>query len=312
MYGDNRMQLNEWTLCEQSVAVLATSATITTKLEGTKYPTLSSVLPCIHRLLAELEDHRSVFMPWKPKGSQFIKASALKPEVRVARAAFHDDLMTRFVTNLPSVRKETLAICTLLDPRHKDYNFKGTTIADKLWANQILKATFEDKWAAAVPTLAPAPAPAPATAPAPAPAPAPVPAPAPAAASSSYADIFARPMEDDSDEEEEAAAVATVETDLEKYLRLPELPLTMPDGRPADILSWWKERDHSLPADPNSGRPEGLPRLARMARQYHSEPASSAGAERIFSAAGRAHHDLKGAMQDNSLEHELLALANTD
>ena len=99
---------------------------------------------------------------------------------------------------------------------------------------------------------------------------------------------------------------------MEKYLRLPELPLTMPDGRPADILSWWKERDHSLPADPNSGRPEGLPRLARMARQYHSEPASSAGAERIFSAAGRAHHDLKGAMQDNSLEHELLALANTD
>ena len=46
--------------------------------------------------------------------------------------------------------------------------------------------------------------------------------------------------------------------------------------------------------------------------QYHSEPASSAGAERLFSAAGRAYHDLKGAMNDNSLEHELLALANTD
>ena len=37
-----------------------------------------------------------------------------------------------------------------------------------------------------------------------------------------------------------------------------------------------------------------------------------AGAERLFSAASRAHHDLKGAMNDNSLEHELLALANTD
>lgn len=49
-----------------------------------------------------------------------------------------------------------------------------------------------------------------------------------------------------------------------------------------------------------------------MARQYHNEPGSSAGAERLFSAASRAHHDLKGAMADNSLEHELLALANTD
>ena len=84
------------------------------------------------------------------------------------------------------------------------------------------------------------------------------------------------------------------------------------DGKPADILSWWKQRDHSLPADPQTNRPEGLPRLVRMARQYHNEPATSAGAEWLFSAASRAHHDLKGAMNDNSLEHELLALANTD
>ena len=62
-----------------------------------------------------------------------------------------------------------------------------------------------------------------------------------------------------------------------------------------------------------NGRPEGLPRLARMARisTTNNEPASSAGAERLFSAAGCAHHDFKGFMADNSLEHELLALANT-
>ena len=134
--------------------------------------------------------------------------------------------------------------------------------------------------------------------------------------------------------------------------------LTMPDGKPSDILTWWKARDHSLPADTNINRPEGLPRLApgthgapvpRRAgfvvtpiqlatqrreprpgfpqfsgmqipptsqRQHHEvqtlRQASSARAERLFSAASRAHHDLKGAMADNSLEHELLALANTD
>lgn len=132
------------------------------------------------------------------------------------------------------------------------------------------------------------------------------------AGSSSFADIFSRPMEESSDEEEEVPVAAALETDLEKYLKLPELPLTMADGKPCDILSWWKQRDHSLPADPQTNRPEGLPRLARMARQYHNEPATSAGAERLFSAASRAHHDLKGSMSDNSLEHELLALANID
>ena len=40
---------------------------------------------------------------------------------------------------------------------------------------------------------------------------------------------------------------------------------------------------HNLPANPESNRPEGLPCLARMARQYHAEPAASAGAERLSS-----------------------------
>ena len=44
----------------------------------------------------------------------------------------------------------------------------------------------------------------------------------------------------------------------------------------------------------------------------YGEPGSSAGAERLFSAASRAHHDLKASMGDASLEHQLLALANTD
>ena len=90
------------------------------------------------------------------------------------------------------------------------------------------------------------------------------------------------------------------------------LPLKMPDGKPPDIFSWWKLHDHKLPADPGNPRPEGLPCLARMARQYHGEPGSSAGAERLFSAASRAHHDLEASMGDMSLEHQLLALANTD
>jgi len=69
---------------------------------------------------------------------------------------------------------------------------------------------------------------------------------------------------EEEDSDGEAPPEESKETDLDKYLKLPVLPLTMPDGKPADILSWWKARDHSLPADLVKGRPEGLPRLARM------------------------------------------------
>ena len=223
------------------------------------------------------------------------------------------------------MRKETLAICTTLDPRFKNFTFVGAKNDDKEWAYQIVKATFEDKWSAL--PLAPVPVAATPAAVASAVTTAAVvatttsarpvttlAAAAPAGASSStFADIFSRPMEEEeASEDDEALAGPAIETDLDKYLKLPELPITQPDGTQADILSWWKQRDHSLPANPQTSRPEGLPRLARMARQYHGEPASSGGAERLFSAASRAHHDLKGAMADNSLEHELLALANTE
>ena len=67
-----------------------------------------------------------------------------------------------------------------------------------------------------------------------------------------------------------------------------------------------------LRADPESGRPEGLPHLARMARQWLGCPGTSAGVERLFSKAGSMHHDLKGSMEDGSLEHSLIATANTE
>ena len=37
-----------------------------------------------------------------------------------------------------------------------------------------------------------------------------------------------------------------------------------------------------------------------------------AGVERLFSKAGAMHHNLKGSMDDGSLEHSLIAMANTE
>ena len=59
--------------------------------------------------------------PWKPKEAQFLKASALKPSVRTARAAFRDDLERRFVTKLPSARKETLRLRMAAASKTPDY-----------------------------------------------------------------------------------------------------------------------------------------------------------------------------------------------
>ena len=46
----------------------------------------------------------------------------------------------------------------------------------------------------------------------------------------------------------------------EKYLLLAQEPMNI------DVLAWWKLRDHNKPAGPSTGRVEGLPHLAHMAR----------------------------------------------
>ena len=104
-----------------------------------------------------------------------------------------------------------------------------------------------------------------------------------------------------------APAAADAVDDLEKYAALPvEANLDL------DVLAWWKARDHDKPADPASGRPAGLPHLAKMAAQFLGRPATSAGVERMFSKAGKLHDDMKKGQEDDTLEHSLFAAANTE
>ena len=113
----------------------------------------------------------------------------------------------------------------------------------------------------------------------------------------------------------DAAEVREVEalpitSDLEKYLLLPQEPLG------TDVLGWWMDgRSATMPLRQIrslAALSEGLPHLARMARQWLGCPGTSAGVERLFSKAGSMHHDLKGSMEDGSLEHSLIATANTE
>ena len=47
-------------------------------------------------------------------------------------------------------------------------------------------------------------------------------------------------------------------------------------------------------------------------KQFLAAPASSAGVERIFSAAGKMHDDLRKSMSDGMLKHSLIAAFNTE
>ena len=105
--------------------------------------TISSVLPMVYRLLAELQASRSLYLPWKPIGQQWLAPAHIRPAVKAARSAFRDDLHDRYVTKMSEVRKAELAISTLLDPHYKDYSFTGALSAERDWAINLFKSEFE-------------------------------------------------------------------------------------------------------------------------------------------------------------------------
>ena len=87
--------------------------------------------------------------------------------------------------------------------------------------------------------------------------------------------------------------------ELDQYLDEPE-----ETDLEVDVLKWWKKKESKWPA------------LAKMVKQYFAwyfaAPASSAGVERVFSAAGNMHGDLQKSAKDSTLEHSLFAAFNTD
>lgn len=309
-YKDNRLLVGDWAIVEQSEAVLCQFAAATKLLEGTSYVTVSLVLPYVYRLL-EASDDNMLYLHWKPPGKQWLPRAQIDPQVRSARKCLHEDMKRRWLTDMPTPQRTELDISTLLDPRFKNYKFPGLQFTDLsrerdnaiqalqgVWAMNWKPVSIDPATGTAIqgsPNIDIAVRP-------------------PAAVSSkkqtSCSGFFAMPI-GPSDahrlEDDAAAPDEESESDLDKYLKLPqETDLDL------DVLQWWKQRDHSLPADPASGRPIGLPQLAKMARQYLGRPASSAGVERMFSKAGKLHASDKLAQADESLEHAMFASANCE
>ena len=99
----------------------------------------------------------------------------------------------------------------------------------------------------------------------------------------------------------EEEAPAPVVDELEQYLAEPaETDMDI------DVLKYWAAKEKG------TDKEKGWPALAKMVKQYFAAPASSAGVERVFSAAGKMHSDLQKSAKDSMLEHSLLAAFNTD
>lgn len=71
------------------------------------------------------------------------------------------------------------------------------------------------------------------------------------------------------------------------------------------LLSWWAAKESRWP-----NLCKAI--LCKMVKQWLAAPASSAGVERVFSAAGKMHGDLSKSAKDDTLEHSLFAAFNTD
>jgi len=73
--------------------------------------------------------------------------------------------------------------------------------------------------------------------------------------------------------------------ELETYFKLPNLPSSN-----VDILAWWKTQEPVLPL------------LGEIARKYLCVTASSASAERLFSASGNVVTKLRSSLAPENLE----------
>ena len=213
----------------------------------------------------------------------------------------YDDWVSRWITNLDPAVKRTYAIATLLHPCFKLYEFIDDfdliPQSDKVWALRELRTEWSTVWKPHKKTPVAASTDEAAT---------PIPAnPAPTAEQPGTSakeppkkqrKVSLGGLLGGRIKKEATATPEKPELDeLEEYLAEPE-----ETDLEIKVLAWWQAKESKWPA------------LAKMVKQYFAAPASSAGVERVFSAAGNMHGDLQKSAKDSTLEHSLFAAFNTD
>ena len=301
-YKKHQMDLADWTINTQSVAVLQPIADWTQHMQGTKsYPTLPLVLPTVYCLIENMAPKQPLDLNFQGQAAYELKPEEMHPGVLAARTEMYDDWVLRWITNLDPEVKRTYAIASLLHPCFKTYDFiDGLDLipqGDKALALRELRTEWTTVWkpppkatepaAAAAATLTTA-----------------TEAPAAAATMDSPAEPPKKVRKVvlggllSSRIKKEAAETPPKKPELD------ELEEYLAEDEETDfeikVLAWWKAKETKWP------------NLAKMVKQYFAAPASSAGVERVFSAAGKMHGDLQKSAKDTTLEHSLFAAFNTD
>ena len=131
----------------------------------------------------------------------------------MARKEYLQALQDRFL-DLPAPRRKQLAMCTLLEPRFRNFAFMDD--AEKRQAMQDLRTEWANNWRGPVAAK---------------------PAAKPAANNVSLEELLA-----ESDDDEPTLALANAEgDDLENYLLAPQVDMQ------TDVLAWWRGRRHVYP-----------------------------------------------------------------
>ena len=303
-YSQYQMGLEDWRINQESVAVLQPVADWTQHMQGTKYPTLPLVLPTVYDLINGMKPDAALTLDFPGVPAYDLEPSEMHQGVLSARTAMHGDWVLRWITNLPDETKRTYAIASLLHPCFKSYNFIDEydfiPSSDKAWAVRELRTEWKMVWkprpVQPEPLVADGAAggsddPMPAPHAAPAPPETDLPEPLLKKRKVSLTSLIGGKMK----KEAVVTPTATLVDELDEYI-------AEADEKDFEInlLAWWHAKETKWP------------NLTKMVKQYLSAPASSAGVERVFSAAGKMHGDLAKSAKDTTLEHSLFAAFNTD
>ena len=303
-YKVHQMNLDDWQKNTESVAVLQPIADWTQHMRGTKYPTPPLVLPTLYGLIDSLSPSMPLHLSFPCMAAYELEPEAMDTGVREARTTMWDDMVRRWITQLPLETKRTYAIATLLHPCFKKYDFIDAypslvQSSEKQWAIRELRTEWLTVWKPQAQAVQQGAGPSTSLVVAPAllneNEPASTELAAGQAATKKRKASLGSLLSGGKARAPTPAVTSAVADELDQYLNDPEEP-----DVEACLLAWWKVKELKWPA------------LAKMAKQYLCAPCSSAGVERVFSAAGKMHDDLKKSAKDSTLEHSLFAAFNTE
>ena len=296
VWGKNRLGFSNWDHLEQSGACLEKASVVSQFLEGDKYPTSSSVVPMLYKLMATSSVNHDVH--FANRAADKFNDAQLNPikvphanldtKVQAQRQLYHQNLIDRFDSDVPLATKKFWFTATKLDPRYKNLVFKNDNMitqarrrdAEK-WLTEEFNKNYKGKFGTpndpenddggSEPD------------------------------ETTTSQVMQRQkvsaasfMDSDEDEAPSEDEAVPIEDELKNNLALPQMKFKTDWG----VLEWWREQSPKFP------------NLAVMARQYLGCPATSASVERLFSAVGIAFSDKRKSAHDETISNIMFARAN--